>query len=372
MQPSLPGAGKTSVFAAVAAVAAQVTESARAARGISIAVLGVSFLLRAVGDASERDWISWLSPVGWAQRVRPFANERWWVFALFAVATAVLVAVAYALSTRRDLGAGLLPARPGPARASPALQSPLGLAWRLQRGTLLAWTLGFAVLGGVLGSVGNTAAKIGADSPQLRAVIERLGGSSALADKWFVLVMGILGLVASGYAIGAALRPRGEEAGGRLEPVLATAVGRLRWLASHLLFAVVGPAVALGAAGLAAGLSYGIASGDVGEELPRILAAALVQLPAVWVLAGISVALYGVLPRLVAFGSWAALALLVLLGQFGELLQLDQWMLNISPFTHVPKLPGGDFSTSPLIWLTAIAAALVAAGLTAFRRRDVG
>jgi hypothetical protein len=51
-------------------------------------------------------------------------------------------------------------------------------------------------------------------------------------------------------------------------PVLATAVGRLRWAASHLLFGLLGPAVALAAAGLAEGLAYGLVSGDVEGELP--------------------------------------------------------------------------------------------------------
>jgi ABC-2 type transport system permease protein len=132
-------------FAAVAAVAAQVTEGARAARGISITILGLCFVLRAAGDAGGKDgptWLPWLSPFGWAQRVRPFADERWWIFALFLGFIAVLGAAAFALSARRDLGSGFLPARLGPAAASPWLRSPLALAWRLQRGSLLAWSGG--------------------------------------------------------------------------------------------------------------------------------------------------------------------------------------------------------------------------------------
>ncbi len=45
---------------------------------------------------------------------------------------------------------------------------------------------------------------------------------------------------------------------------------------------------------------------------------------------------------------------------------------DISHRGHTPRLPGGDFSVTPVLWLTAIAAALTIAGLATFRRRDVG
>ena len=63
--------------------------------------------------------------------------------------------------------------------------------------------------------------------------------------------MVIFALAAAGYAIQATLRLRAEEEGLRAEPVLATAVGRLQWATSHLVFGLLGPAVALAAAGLA-------------------------------------------------------------------------------------------------------------------------
>ncbi|HLL99107.1 MAG TPA: hypothetical protein VK276_08500 [Rubrobacteraceae bacterium] len=354
-------------FAAVAAVAAQVTEGARAARGIAITVLGLCFLLRAAGDAGKRDWLSWLSPVGWSQHMRPFADERWWVFALFAALVTVLVAAAYGLSARRDLGSGLLPARPGPAAASPWLRGSLALAWRLHRGVLIAWAAGFAVFGGVTQST----VQIIDTSPQMRALAERLGGSSGLADTWFAVLMGLLGLVVSGYAIGAALRLRSEESSGRVEPVLAASVSRLRWAASHLTFTALGPAVVLGAAGLAAGLTYGLSVGNVGLELPRVLAAAEVQLPAVWVLAGLAVALFGLLPRFVAPVGWGVLAACALLEEFGRPLQLSERVLDLSPFAHLPKLPGGDVSAAPLVRLTLVAVTLAAVGILGFSRRDV-
>ncbi|MGH8933926.1 MAG: ABC transporter permease, partial [Egibacteraceae bacterium] len=128
------------LFAAAAGAAAQLTPSTRTAKGIVGAVLALSYLVRAVGDGSGRHELSWLSPIGWGQRIQPFVGERWWVLTLFAGTGLAFAASAYALSSRRDLGAGLLPPRLGPATASPGLCSPLALSWRLHRGTLLAWT----------------------------------------------------------------------------------------------------------------------------------------------------------------------------------------------------------------------------------------
>ena len=53
------------VFAGVAAICAQLTEYARPANGMALAVLGAAFLLRAIGDtATGLSWLSWLSPIG--------------------------------------------------------------------------------------------------------------------------------------------------------------------------------------------------------------------------------------------------------------------------------------------------------------------
>lgn len=328
---------------------------------------------RAAGDAAGEgglSWLSWLSPIGWAQRVRPFAEERWWVLGLSTAAALVLVAIAYGLVARRDLGAGLLPARLGAARAGAALRSSVGLAWRLQRGALLGWTAGFAVLGASLGLVAQGVGDLLDDNARLRALLAELGGAERIVDAYLASSMAFVGILAAAYAVQATLRLRSEERDRRAEPVLATGVGRTAWTLGHFVFAVVGSAVPLWAAGLAVGLVHGLRTGDIAEQVPRLLAGALVQLPAAWVLAGIALALFGLLPRWTNV-SWAVLAAFLVLAQLGQVLGLDERVLDLSPFTHVPKLPGGELRAAPLAAL-GVAAALASAGLVGFRRRDVG
>jgi ABC-2 type transport system permease protein len=301
----------------------------------------------------------------------PYAGERWWVLALPIALVLALVAAAFALLARRDVGDGVVPARPGPATAAPSLRSPLALAWRLHRGAMLTWTAGLAVMGAVIGSVADSVNDMAIGSSQLKDVLQRLGGEKALSDAYIAGVMVIFAVAAAGYGIQATLRLRAEEEGLRAEPVLATSVSRLQWAASHLLFGLGGPAVALAAAGLAEGLVYGLVGGDVGRQLPRVLAGALVQLPAVLIVSGTAMALFGLLPRLASV-SWAALAAFGFLVLLGPLLRLSRWLLDLSPFSHVPKAPGSGVSAAPLAWLLLVAALLTLAGLLGFRRRDVG
>ena len=357
------------LFAVVAAVAAQLTQGARAATGIASAVLGGSYLLRAVGDTGPT-WLSWLSPIGWASHLRPYGGERWWVAALFVVLTAVFGTAGYALAGRRDVGAGLLPERPGPVVAAPGLRSPLALAWRLHRGLLLGWTIALALTGAVMGGAAAGIGDLKSPNQQLSDILSRMGGPNGFTDAFLGAIFGLTGMVAAAYTVQATLRLRQEESSGRVEALLATRVGRLRWAASHLSFALLGTALLLAVSGVAGGLAYGAQVHDVGAQVGRILGAALVQLPATWVLAGLGMALIGLAPRLSSL-AWAALILSVLLVELGALFGLSQWILDITPFAHVPKLPGSAFSVTPVLWLTAIAVALGAAGLAGLRRRDM-
>ncbi|WP_369196654.1 ABC transporter permease [Streptomyces djakartensis] len=359
------GVGGTGmVFATTAAIVAQLTESARVARGLTAAVLGAAFVLRAAGDSATVDGsspLTWLSPLGWLENLRPYADERWWVTGLFAAAVLLQGAAAYALAGRRDLGMSFLPTRPGPANGG--LGSAAALAWRLQRGGVLGWSAGFLLAGVVYGGMADGAADLVGENEGTRRLFARMGGQAGLTDAFLASMAGMLGLVAALYVVASVLRLHGEETSGRAEPVLATAVGRLRWAAGHLVIAFGGSALILLLAGL------GLAAGHGGRTGP-LLGACLVQIPAVWVVGGVAVLLYGVLPRGAA-AAWGVAGAALLIGWVGPALDVPQAVLDLSPFGHLPKLPGRDMRWVPVAVLTALAAVLVAGGLAALRRRDL-
>jgi ABC-2 type transport system permease protein len=358
------------VFGAIAAVTAQLTGSGRSATGIAMAVLGAAFLLHAVGDTGPVGF-TWASPIGWAMRVRPYGGEQWWVLGLLVVAFAVLSGLAYAFVARRDIGAGLLPQRAGRAEARGSLRNPFALAWRLQRGVLIGWVVAMFISGAVLGGAAKTIGSSTGINEKMSEILARMGGSGGLADVFLATCFGLIGFTSAAYTVQATLRLRAEESGGRLEPLLATPVGRTSWVLSHAVFAWLGTAVLLAAAGLGAGLSYGGQIGDVGGQLGRAVAGALVQVPSAWVLAGLGLALFGLVPRLTGL-TWAALVVFAVLLELGALFGLDQRVIDVSPFAHAPKVPAAAFTATPLVWLSVIAVALAAAGLAGFRRRDIG
>jgi ABC-2 type transport system permease protein len=367
----LAWAGVGVAFAATAGVTAQLTRSARSATGIACAFLGFVYVLRAIGDTADQTgprWLTWLSPIGWGQQFRPYAGNRWWVLSVTVAFTIAVGAGAYVLLARRDLGAGLVPDRPGPPTAAPRLRSPLALAWRLQRGGLLGWAVGFALLGLVFGNIASSIGKFA--SPEAADFITKLGGERGLVDAYMRVCLSVMAMAASAFGVQAAMRLRSEETGERAETVLATATGRISWALSYVAIAIFGATALIAVGGGGAGLAHGAQVGDMGQAT-GVLGGALAQLPAAWVVTGVVVASFGLAPRFVAAG-WVALVAFVLLGELGPLFGFNQWVMDLSPFTHVPKIPGTAWTASPLVALAAVAASLIIAGLIGFRRRDVG
>ena len=352
-------------FAAVALLAAQLTESTRGMYGIVGAVIAGAYVVRGVGDVGDGT-LSWLSPIGWMQAMRPYADERWWPLLLSLAATVVLIAVALRLMGRRDVGSGILQSRPGPARAGAGLQSALGLAWRLQRGPFIGWAIGVFLVGVAYGSIGTDIEDM-MGSGAGTDLVAQAGGT--LTDSFYATTALMMAVFTSAYAIQGGLRARSEEVAGRAEPLLATHLDRVRWLWGHVIIVIVCSLVIVGLGGLGTGLMYGVMSDDM-SQLPRLFSASLAHVPATWVLAGATIALVGLVPRF-ALVAWAMLAYCFIVLMFGELLEMPGGLTGISPFDHSPMVPVADFDIVPVATITVIAAALFTVGTMSLRRRDI-
>ena len=365
------GAGTTAlglVMAAVALVAAQLFTHARAAAGVGVAVLGVGYVVRAVGDVRENGLV-WLSPIGWVQATHVLGDERWWPLLVPVAATVLLVVLAVVLTERRDLGSGLVAARPGRPSASPVLAGPLVLSLRLQRGALVGWSTGVLLLAASMGSLAGEVADLAKGNPTLERYL-RAGGAASLADTFLASMLEIAVLLAGAFAVQSTLRLRTEETSGRLELLLATGLSRTRWLLGSLAATVLGAAVLVLAAGFGLGLAHGLVDGDASEPW-RLAALALGYLPAAATLAALAVLLLGWLPRAGAV-AWAALTGCFLLGWLGGLLEPPRWVTDLSPYEHVAGVPAEPFRAGPPLVTALVAVVLVAVGVVGLRRRDLG
>ncbi|MGI8882381.1 MAG: ABC transporter permease [Jatrophihabitans sp.] len=362
--------GLGAVFAGVASVTAQLTESARAARGIAMAVAAGGFTIRVVADGSVT-WLTWCTPFGWAQQVRPFGGNRWWVLILPALSAALLLSAGFAVHTRRDLGAGLLPPRPGPPRARRRLRSAMSLTVRLGRGSLLAWFVGLCLYGVVIGAIASSVSQFTNGSRSTEDLLTKLGGRGGLVDAFLGTSLGLCGLAAAAYGITVMLRARDEETSVRLEAVLATRVGRLRWLGGQLAFALAGTTMLVLGAGVAAGLLHGLRTHQFGHQLGRVVAATAVQLPAVWLITALAAVLVGCLPRATQAG-WALVGLCGLISLIGPVVNAGQWVLDVSPFSHLPATPGAAVSVAAVVWTIGLTCVAILVALAGFRHRDIG
>ena len=237
---------------------------------------------------------------------------------------------------------------------------------------LAAWLAAFAFGFAACGAGARGAGSILGGNAVLRRYLLRVGYQATVINAYLSALMLLAGLAAAVFATAAVLRLRAEETGGLAEPVLAAATGRIRWALSHISVAVGGAALLLAGAGLAAGLGYGLLTGQVGTQVPDLIGAALARLPAAAVLAAVAVLLFGLLPWASAALAWTAVALVGVIAVFGPPLQWPGWLMDFSPFTHVPRLPGAAVTAGPLLWLGGIALAAGAAGLIGLRRRDLG
>jgi len=355
-------------FAGVSAVTSQLTAQARTASALSMAVLGITFVLRAIGDVNgpqSTSVLTWLSPFGWAQATAAYVDTRFWPLAIGFVVTGALVVVAFWLVGRRDVGTGLLAERLGRPAATPRLTGMVALTSRRQLGAILSWGFGIVAMGAFVGLLAGALVDFIDSEPSLGDVFPA-GANGAAAGALAVYTV-FLAVTTGAYAVTAVGAARAEEVATRGAAVLALPVSRWRWLGSQTGVAAAASVAIMLVTGLVMGATAA-SSLDGGVSVWQVVGAAAVTLPAIGCMLGLAVLLLGLVPRALAV-IWAYVTYVFVVGLFGAI--LPDGTDALSPFTYTPQLPAEAMDWPPVIVLTLLAAALVVAGLAAFRRRDV-
>jgi ABC-2 type transport system permease protein len=354
------------VFAGIAALLAQVTLHSRGVYAWSLLFLALAYLLRGIGDVT-RTWVTWLSPLGWAEKAAAFGSMRWWTLLVALPVGGLLGTLAVVIAGRRDLGSALVRGGAGSPRATPWLRTPLGLATAIHRPAALGWLAGAVLLSGMMGALAQQFVDAVKGNP---AMADALGITGTHREDGFLALTQLyVAIIAMGYAVQAVGTLRGEETGGRLEPRLAGTLSRTRWLAAHALVIVAGllAIVVLSSVVLATGTAWSMGTP---LRLGPVLAAGAAYLPAELLVGGLSLALFGLRPRALA-ASWAAFAVVAFVAFLGPGLKLAGWVLDVAPTTHVGNPPLGAVKALPLVVLSSVAAGLLVTAATGFRRRGV-
>lgn len=371
-------------FTAVAAVTAQLASSARGASSMGAIAIGAAFLLRGVGDVLAKTgvdglaqplWISYLSPIGWLQLLRPLTGQRWEMLLIPAAFCGVALALAYRMLASRDIGSGILSARAGAARAKASLlaAAPFGLVVRLQKGVFIGWLIGAVVLAGVTGGMAHEVLDMIEESEMMREYVMALGGEGNYIEIFMSAMLALIAMTLAAYVVQAMQKVRSEESRGFIESLLATALDRRTWLVVHVAVVGVCSAIILAVSGATVAVSAGLA-GKVPFHDWHIMSyvlAGLYYLPVLLLFAGVVAFVFGLVPRFTIAAGWLSFAFVLLIGQLGALLKLPQFVMDLNPFTHLPAVPASEIAVRPLLIIMLVAAVLIVSGLATFRRRDI-
>jgi len=356
------------VFAMLTLLMAQLFSTARASMGAAFALMGIAYMLRAYGDMNE-NLMSYISPMGLGLKVEAFYSNNFMPVLLLFAQAVVIAAIALWVNVRRDMGAGVFPARKGTAHASKFLQTPLGFAWRLSRGGFFAWIIGIFALGASYGAVVGELDNFVENNEGIKQILEGNGGASTLVDAYIAMLACMTALLVSIPLINCINRLRTEEKRGRLEAITATSVSRKSIFGSFILIAVLESIVLtfFGAFGL-----YAAASSTGLVAFGTLMSATFAYLPALFVMLALAVFLVGLFPKLTSL-LWILFGYSFIMFYFGRLFadKIPEIVMKLSPFNTIPQLPVEEFSAIPPVVLCFIAIILIVTGITGFEKRDI-
>lgn len=360
--------GATGIFfTGLTILFAQLSSNPRGTIGLSLGVLGISYVMRAIGDVSS-EALSLASPLGLILRTEVYVNNYWWPVFVTLGAGVLLGALGFYLSSIRDLGAGLIPAKPGRKHASSFLQSTLGLGIRLQRTAIITWIIGLFILGAMYGSIFGDLEAFFSDNEMIQQILPP-GEDFSFAEQFLSVILSVMGIISTIPSLMIILKIKGEEKKNRTEHLLVRAVSRSEIIHSYLGISVVMSIVGL----FMSVLGLWVASASVMEDpiaFSTIFKAGIVYLPALLVLIGLTTFLIGWIPK-ITIVSWVMLLYSFIVIYFGELFDFSDWMKNFSPFGHVPKVPMDDINLLTLIILAVLGIALTYLGVLGYNKRDI-
>ncbi|WP_080146649.1 ABC transporter permease [Marinilactibacillus piezotolerans] len=354
-------------FGITALLVAQFSANSRSASVTAFSILGIAYGLRIIGDTGL-ELFSLLSPLGLLYRTEPFVTNQWWPVLVIIPIMMVLGLTAFYLQSKRDMGGGLFPAGNGKRAASSFLKSLPGIIFRLLRMPLIIWIMAFVLLGIAYGSVIGDVETLIAGNAVIEQIIAN-DPSQSIVNQFISILLGVLSIAAAIPALQVMMKAYSEEKKGRISHLLVGNRSRTRVLLSYTAFSFL-VSVFMQLLQTAAFGGAAMTSQPEGLAFKDVVLGGMAYIPALWVLIGAAVFLYGWFPQIIS-GVWGLLGFCFMILYFSNLFDLAEWVKGISPFYHVPEILRGEEGTLSLILLMMMSAVLTASGFIGFNRRDL-
>jgi len=345
----------------IGALTNQLSASASLANATGSTAIVACYALRMIGDMRNNALI-WISPIGWGEKMAPWAENKGWLFILFIALTSVLITVSFMIESRRDYGSGILKDRKGNSEAKPLMLHSWGLILHLYKGSIIAWSVGMVLAGLMFGSVAKSMVDLLSNMK-----VPMLTGNSVTALLGLLLCF--IGLVAVVLPMQIMTGLRSDEAKGLTESQLAGRMSRGRLIIERLAVACFAAVLLLLLGGLSFGASYGAVANDMSQTW-RLALDALIYLPGIIAITGFVALLFGFIPRATIPVTWFLYAAMYFAVLLKDALKLPKLVFYMIPFTGTPKVPYESFNPAVLGFVAA-AATFVSLGMLGLRKRDV-
>lgn len=357
-------------FATIALLAAQLMSGRSAATGLSVTALGVALTLRMIADGSPAlAWLAWVTPLGLAARVAPYADNRILPLIVLSAFPIALAGATLLIVRRRDLGEGIVAV---PARRSPRtrlLHSLGGFALRRAGWITSGWLVGVAAFYFLIGALLASVLEFFRTSPQIAEMAADAGiSSSDSVDVFAAPLFSILPVATGLYAAMRVATFVSDEKAGRWNLLLAHPISRVRLMSTEI--AVTISAVLVMHCAAASAMWAGARTTGATLQFTDALAGALNSFPVALLAAAAAAVGAGWLPS--ATAAIGALPLIAgfLANTIVQTAKAPDWVADLSPWAHLAAVPEVPPHWTATVNFLMISAALIILGAWGFIRRD--
>ncbi|MEE3067448.1 MAG: hypothetical protein VYA67_26520 [Actinomycetota bacterium] len=355
--------------AAQTMVLAQVFWDAHSAARAAWMLVMIGFGARVLADFTSITWLRWCTWFGLRDLVRPYTDDHVGPLVIAVGGVVVLGALAAITHARREFGTGLVrPRSVGTRRLR--IRSAAGLAWRLDRGPLLLWTLPTIAVAALFGGMSHGLIGLLRQDAGAAGLLRSMTAVADPVRQYFSFSYLFVALLPMIYGAATVLRTHADERTGLLDTQLATGVARWRPLAARTVEAAAGALglLAVGSTVQAATVLAALNGAPSNGAAKWAFWAPLVQAPGVLAAVGLASVAVGAAPALTGT-VWAAVAWSAFVVLLGVLARVPDAARRIALLGHLPADP--PTLTAPAVLLVVMCAVAAVAGCASMRTRDV-